>query len=112
MTFAVAAQAASAGFLPRLPFEDEYFGFVAATCHVASAGTMAPLATLLRGAAFLIQCGLPVRRLLPCVVNLLVTGLAGFRSDVLGGFRGRHTSRGCAGRLRPLTGSLRGSVNW
>ena len=51
---AVASQAASAGLLPRRVLERKYLGFVSAASHVVRPGTMAALATLMRGAALLI----------------------------------------------------------
>jgi hypothetical protein len=51
MSFAVAAQTASASLLARLPLEHEYLAFVAATRHMVRPGTMTALATLFRGAA-------------------------------------------------------------
>jgi hypothetical protein len=47
-----------------------------------------------------------VRRLLPSVINLLVTGLAGLGSHVLGGFGRRRRGRRCAGGLGVLSSSL------
>lgn len=58
---------------------------------------MAALATLLGGTAFCVQCGLPVRRFLPRVVDLFMTGLAGLRAHILGGFGGRLAGRWRAG---------------
>src|SRR5579872_7320983 len=84
MGLAVATQAAGAAGLPRFPGKAEYLVLVAAPGHMVCPRTMAAFATLLGGAAFFIQRGLPVRRFLPAVVNFLVTGLAGLRADVLG----------------------------
>src|ERR1700677_870392 len=104
--FAVAAQTASASLLPRLPLKHEYFGFVAAARHVVGSGPMATFATLLRGTALHVQCGLPVRRFRPSVINFLVTRLAGLGSHVLGSFGRRRSGRRCAGGLGVLTSSL------
>src|ERR1022692_1243223 len=106
MTFAVTAQTASAGFLPRPPLEHEYLRLVAATRHVFRTGTMTALATLLCGATCFIQGGLPMRRLRPSVVNFLVTGFAGLRSHVLGTICGRGTGRGRTGGLSVLRRNL------
>ena len=83
MAFAMATQAARTGLLSRLPRETENPGFVAAPGNVIRAGAMAALAALAR--RFLIQRGLPVRTFLPRVVDVLMTGLAGFGSHVFGG---------------------------
>ena len=69
MTFAVAAQTASAGLLPRTPFENEYLGLVAAAGHMLGARTMAPLAALVRWPAFCVKRRLPVRRFLPLGIS-------------------------------------------
>jgi len=71
---------------------------------------MAALAALLGGAAFLIQCGFPVRRFLPAFVDFLMTSLAGLSSYVLRDFRGRHTGRSRSGGWSTLLGSLGGSL--
>src|ERR1700691_6776204 len=112
VSFAVATQAAGAGLLPRLPLEHVYFGFVAAARHVVGAGTVTTLTTLLRGTTRLIQCGLPVRRFLPCVVNFLVTSLASLSSHVLREFRSRRASRRCTGGLSALIGNRLASLEW
>ena len=82
MTLAMAGQAAGTCLLARPPREREYLGFVAAARHVFRTRTVAALAALLRRAALFVQCRLPVRRFLPAVVNLLVTGLAGLGPHV------------------------------
>ena len=82
----VTGQATGVDFLRRNVLEREDLGFVAGARHVVRPGAMAALAALLRGATLFIQCGLPVRRFLPGVVNFLVTGLADLRSHVLGAF--------------------------
>ena len=100
----MAGQTASAGFLPRLAFEHEYLGLVAATGHVLGAGTMATFTTLFRRPSFCIQRRLPVRRFLPSVVTLFVAGFASVSAHVLGNILGQirrysgggHTGRGCA----------------
>jgi len=89
----------------------EYLGYVAAARHVLGAGTVAAFATLVGGSSFGIERGLPVRRFLPRVINLLVTSLASLRSHVLGSiFRctpgyigGGRAGRGCAGGLSALS---------
>ena len=57
----VTSQAASVDFLRRSILEQEYFRFVAAAGHMVGAGTMAALATLLRGppnlSSVVFQCG-------------------------------------------------------
>src|ERR1700722_14626094 len=104
--FAVAGQTACASLLPRLSLEHEYFGLVAAAAHVVGSGTMATLTTLLRGTALRVQCRLPVRRFRPSVINLLVTGLAGLGSHILGSFGKRARGCRCAGGLGVLSSSL------
>ena len=104
--FAVAGQAASASFLPRLPLEYEYLGLVAATCHMVGSGSMATFASLMRWTTFCVERGLPVRRFCPSVINFLVTGLAGVGSHVLGSFGRRCSGRRCAAGLGALTSSL------
>jgi hypothetical protein len=49
-----------------------------------------------------------VRRFLPSVVDFLVAGLAGLRSQILGGFGGRHAG-GWSARVGNRRGSLAGS---
>src|ERR1022692_647173 len=96
-------------FLRRSFFEDKYLALVATTVDMVRSGTMATLATLVGGAAFLIQHRLPVRRLFPSVVKVLVTGLTGLRTHVLGIASYRRTGRRHTGRLtgtRVLTGPL------
>jgi hypothetical protein len=46
VTFAVAGQTSSTGFLSRLPFEYKNLGLVAATSNVVGAGTVAALTAL------------------------------------------------------------------
>jgi len=88
----VTGQALGVNLFGRVLRGIEYLARVAATRYVLCSGTMAALATLLRGTALRVQCGFPMRRFLPRVIDLLVTGLAGFRSHILGSFRG-----GCSG---------------
>jgi len=89
----------------------EYLARVATACHVVGAGTMTTLTTLLGRTALRVQCGLPVRRLFPSVIDFLVTRLAGLRSHVLGNIfgctfgciEGGLPGHGCAGRLNALS---------
>src|ERR1700733_13178182 len=67
---------------------------------------MAALAPLLRGATFLVKCGLPVRCFLPTLIDRLMTVLAGFRSYILGTFGGRRTSDRRAGGGSALIDNL------
>src|SRR5271157_3714362 len=79
----VAGQAARVNFLRRSFVEDEDFALVAAAGHVLSAGAVTAFAALVCcGFLIFIQHRLPVRRLCPTVVELFVTGLAGFGADV------------------------------
>src|ERR1700733_11969066 len=84
----VAGQAAIVDFLGRMILEDENLGFVAASSDVRSSRAMTAFASLMRWPAFRIERRLPVRRLLPIVVNSFVAGLAGFCPDVTGGVCG------------------------
>src|SRR5579862_9290258 len=56
--------------------ESEDLGDVAAARHVRRSRTVARFTSLARRAAFRIECGLPVGRLLPTVVDILVASLA------------------------------------
>src|SRR5580692_5661732 len=67
---------------------------------------MAALTTSLGGTALYVQCGLPMRRLLPGVINFLMTGFAGLRSHILGTFGRRSSGRRCAGGWGVPTSSL------
>ncbi len=58
------------------------------------AGTVAAFTALPGRTALGIECCLPVRRLLPVVVDLFVTGFARFRSDVAGRFAGKRAGAG------------------
>jgi len=99
----VTGQALGVNLFGRVLRRIEYLAGVAAARHMLRTGTMAALATLVRG--LLIQCGLPVRRFLPGVVDLLVTGFAGVRAHVFGILSRRCSSRGRAGGLSVLGGS-------
>jgi len=90
----VTGEAASVNFLRCCILKGKDLAYVAATRYVLCAGTMAALTALVRRAAFGVQGSLPVRRLCPAVVNLLVTRFAGLRSHI--SLRARST--GCAGR--------------
>jgi hypothetical protein len=72
--------------------------------------TMTTLATLLRRAALLVQSGLPVWRLLPGVIDFLVTGLTRLGSHILGYVGGRRTGHRCGARLNRLTRGWRTSL--
>src|SRR5450631_64226 len=112
VTFAVAGQTAGTRFLPGNIFEREYLGFIAAAVHMVRSRTMAALATLVGGGGLFIQCRLPVRCLLPGVVNVFVTGLAGLRSHVLGAVGRRRAGHRRAGGFRTLVGNLLASLAW
>ena len=99
----VAGQTTGVDFFRRSVLEQEYLCFVAATCHVISAWTVATFAALVRRAAFRIEGRIPVRRFLPGVVDFLVAGLASFCAKVFGGRS--QASRGFAGGLRVLGGN-------
>ena len=84
MRSGMTTQAALVNFLRRSFFEDIYLALVAAAVDVVRSGAVAALATLVGGAAFRIQRRLPVRRFLPGVVKVLVTGLTGLRTHIVG----------------------------
>ena len=88
----MAGQAAVIDFLGGMVLEDENLGDVAAARDVGRSGAMAAFASLVGRAAFRVQGRLPVRGLLPAVVDVLVAGLARLRPDVVGGIRGRRGS--------------------
>jgi hypothetical protein len=105
----VTGQALSVNLFGRVLRGIEYLGYVAAASNMLRSGTMAAFATLLRRATFLIKRGLPVRRLFPSTVNLVVTGLAGVGSNIFGRFRRRSTVHNYAGGWSGLIRSLRAS---
>src|SRR5271155_3558451 len=93
----VARQTAGVDFFRRSILEHKDLGFVAATRDVIRAGTVAALA---RRSCFRVEGRLPVRSLLPTVVDFFVTGLAGLGSQILGRIGGRRFGgRGCTGGL-------------
>jgi hypothetical protein len=106
----VAGQATGVDFFRRSRLEDEDLGFVAAARNVVRTWSVAALATLLRGATFRVEGGLPVRRFLPVVIDFLVAGFAGLRPQVFGDIGRRSTGGGCAGRLNVLGRNLRASL--
>jgi hypothetical protein len=81
----VAAQAARINLFGGGFFEKEQLGGVGRISGVAGSGPVTILAAVLRDASFLVRL-LPVRALLPAIVNVRVAGLAGFRTCVLAGF--------------------------
>lgn len=94
----VAGQAPRVDFLRGSALEQEYLGFVAAPRHMVRTRTMAAFAPLFRRTAFRIESRLPVRSLLPGVVDILVASLAGFGAEVLGSPGRRHAGRRYTGR--------------
>ena len=74
----VAGQALSVDFFGGCLFKKEELGCVGWISRVAGRCTVTVLAAVLRDPAFLVRL-LPVRTFLPAIVNLRVTGLAGFR---------------------------------
>jgi hypothetical protein len=89
----VTGQALGVNLFGRVLRGIEYLGYVAAARHVLRPGTVAAFAALMGGSTSGIECGLPVRRLLPAVVEIFVARLTRFRSHVLGGFRGGRSGR-------------------
>src|SRR5580704_2443563 len=75
----VTGQALGVNLFGRVLRGIEYLGGVAAARHVLRSGTMAALATLVRGAAQLVERCFPVGCFLPAIVNLSVARLAGLR---------------------------------
>src|ERR1700683_5423169 len=82
----VAGKAALIDFFNGGFFKKEERGGVGWISRVAGTCAVTVLATVLRDPAFLVRL-LPVRTFLPAVVNLRVTGLAGFRASVFGRLR-------------------------
>lgn len=79
----MAGQAALAGRFRRNPLEGEDLALIAATGHVLSPRSVAAFATLVGWPALLVQRGLPMRAFLPIVIDVLVAGFAGLRTDIL-----------------------------
>lgn len=104
----VATQAAGIDFFRGSVLERVYLGHVAAPRDVIRPGTMAALAALLGWATLFIQCGLPVRGLLPGVVDFLMTGFAGLGAHIFRSVRGRLTGLGSFGGWGALTSLLAG----
>ncbi len=80
----VARHAAAIYFLCRSALEREDFRNIAAARNVGGPWAMAGFASLMRRTAFGIEGCLPVRRLFPAVVDILVAGLADFRAHIFG----------------------------
>lgn len=99
----VTGQALGVNLFGRVLRGIEYLAYIAAARHVLRTGTVAAFATLMGGSSFGIERGLPVRRLLPVVVDLFVARLAGLRAYILGGFRGVRTRRWRATGLNVLS---------
>lgn len=106
----VAAQTARIDSLGRRVLEHKDSALVTPARYVVRARTMAAFASLFRGTALFIERGLPVRSLLPGVVNFFVTALASLRSQILGDFGGSRTCHHCARRLSALRGNRRGRL--
>ncbi len=102
----VTGQALGVNLFGRVLRGIEYLARVAAALHMPRPWPMATLATLMRRPAFLVQGGLPMRRLLPVVVQILMTGLAGLRSYVLRVGR-RRIGNGSASGLSTFISCLR-----
>ncbi len=89
----VTGQALGVDLFGRVLRGIEYLAYIAAPRHMVRTRPVAAFATLVGWSTFGIECRLPVRRLLPRVIDFLVTGLTGFRSHILGGFGGRRAGR-------------------
>lgn len=74
-------------FFCGMVLKNENLCNVAAPSDMVRPGTMTAFASLVGGPALGIQRGLPVRRLFPTVVDILVAGLAGVRSHIPGSIR-------------------------
>src|ERR1700685_1383995 len=64
--------------------EDEDLGYVAASGDVRCTGTVATFASLMGWTSVRIKRCLPVRGLLPSLVNVLMAGHADFRTHIAG----------------------------
>ena|SRR5450755_1880253 len=98
--FRVAGQTASGNFFGGCILKDKYLRLVAAA-DVVRPRSMAAFAALMGGRGFRVQRRLPVGRLRPTVVDILVTRLARLGTRVLG-ILGRGSRSVCcaAGRAR------------
>jgi hypothetical protein len=76
----MARQAAGVDLLRRVILEDKNLGDVPAASNMRRSGPVAAFASLVRRAAFRIERRLPVRALLPAVVDVRVASLADFCS--------------------------------
>ena len=74
--FGVAGQTAGVDLVRGCLLEEKYLRFVAASGHVIRAGSVASLASLVRGFAMGIECCFPVRRIRETVVKRLMAALA------------------------------------
>src|SRR5580693_8882425 len=106
----VTGQAHGVNLFGRVLRGIEYLARVAAARHVLRAGTVAAFAALMGGSSFGIECGLPVRRLLPAVVEIFVARLTGLRPHVLGRFRGGRSGHWWVIGLNALSRRLRSGL--
>src|ERR1700757_265827 len=81
----MAAHAARINLLCGMVFENEELGFVAGILNVCCCRAMAALAAHFGRVTRFVQGGLPMRRLLPSHVQILVTGLASVCGCILVG---------------------------
>ena len=94
----VARQAARVDLLGRMVLEDKNLCDIAPSGNMSGPGTMTSFASLVRWTSLGVERRLPMRRFLPVVVDILVAGLAGFRSDIVGSIRWRAGCFGLAWR--------------
>src|ERR1019366_8503443 len=79
----MAGQASSVNFLGGMILENENFALVAGVGQVGQPGAVATLASLTRRAALGVQRGLPVGRLFPVFIDVVVARLANLSAQVL-----------------------------
>ena len=75
-------------FLRRCGLETENLGGVTWVVHVPGSWPVASFASLFRWAVAFVEGGFPMRRPIEVVVNLLMAGLASFRTGIPGRRRG------------------------
>ena len=83
----MARQTAVVDVFGRMIFEDKDLRYVAASGDVRCTRTMATFASLLGWTSVRVKCCLPVRGLLPSLVNVLMAGRANFRTHIAGSSR-------------------------
>ena len=96
----VTGQAPRIDFFGRVICENENLCYVPAALDVSGTSTVTAFASLVRRAAFCVECCFPVGSFLPPVIDIFVAGLARFGTDVIWRLRNIRGRRVCAlGRL-------------